>query len=117
MDEFVEVVDVTFLVAAPGKDGEPAKVSYTVRPGDAMLDTQPGVVNIVFAPREVLVGGGGDPYRLKSDVVTMVGFIGMERKHRLERKVRPSVAGLLSREVAEIEVLKRKAGIDPRYSS
>lgn len=91
--EFVEVMDITVLVAVAGVDGEPAKLHYTVREhqGD-LLGEQPGALVIQFGPRDQPDGS-----RLSGKKVTLSSaqLVGMERESRLERRVRPSVANLV----------------------
>lgn len=103
-NELVEVVDFTFLVAVPGKDGEPAKMHYTVREHEGdVLNEAPGAVTIQFGPRD-MPGGG----RLPGKKITLASgqLVGLERDSRLEKRKRPSVASLLDPQ----RELKEKAG-------
>lgn len=108
-NDLVEVLELTFLVAVPGQNGEPAKLQYTVRShrGDVVTE-QPGGVSIQFAPRELANG-----QRLAGKKVTLASaqLVGMEREVRLEPRVRLSAASLLDPNRASVEALKRKHGV------
>lgn len=106
-DDKVEVLDLEFILAVPGRDGRPATLEYTVREhvGDAVTE-QPGAVAIHFAGRDV------DGRKVPGDHVTIATaqLVGMHRRVRLERRVRPALT-----EQAEVEALKAKHRVyDPR---
>lgn len=106
-DDLVEVVDLTFLVAVPGVNGEPAKLHYTLREHqDDRLGQEPGAAVIQFGPRELPNGK-----RLAGKKVTLntMHIVGLEREVRLEKRVRPSIATLVDPQ----RELREKAGIVP----
>lgn len=104
--EFVDVVDLTFLLGVPGVNGEPARLRYTVREheGDVMSEA-PGALTIQYAPRDV------QGQRIAGKKVTLASahLVGMERETRRERRVRQTVAEMTNPGAAVKAKLERAA--------
>ena len=108
-NELVDALDLTFILAVPGTNGEPAKLTYTVREhvGDVVTEA-PGALSIQFAPRDLPNGK-----RVAGKKVTIASgqLVGMERDVRLEPRVRPSAASIINPAKASVEELKKKHGV------
>lgn len=105
--ELVEVVAVTVYLPVPGRDGQPAMLHYTVRPGDTLV-MKPGVVEIHFASKEVKLRNEVRSLPGKRVTLVAANCVSIEQESRLEPKTRPSAASLRNREQAELDELKSK---------
>ena len=99
-DEFVEVVDLTFVTTTPG-----LTLNHTLRfhEGDAMSDLEGGGIRLHFGPKDVTVGNARR--KLPGRRVTIQGqhIVEMTNQTRIEKRIRPSAQALLNREKAEID--------------
>ncbi|OGT59079.1 MAG: hypothetical protein A3E01_06070 [Gammaproteobacteria bacterium RIFCSPHIGHO2_12_FULL_63_22] len=102
--EYVEVMDMTIITSTPG-----VVLQHTVREheGDSLRE-QPGSILVQYGARDVLVGGELKRVTGERVMIAIPHVVEIRQKTRIESRVRPSVASLVSRSAAELDVLKQK---------